>query len=371
MKQGASRLKSLPLLVAVFFLLFTCSSQQTAFAASERIQQTLFSSEIDDSVKIDIQLPDSYSRFPDQTYPVLYLLDGNFYFDYAAATTQMLSRGIQPFTPEFILVGISSRNRFRDFTATNAKVNNDGTPVESIYQTSGGADRFTLFLTETLRPKIEFNYRSNGFNMLFGHSFAGLYTLDLLLHQKADFNAWLIADPSLWWDNESLFHESPVLLQKDFEPTALFLGYTNSISIPPGIDTTLMADCNHEMATRLQTKSHAFYLETRFYSDCSHGSVVIPTFYDGLCFFFQGYSTNPKQVGFDLNTLLETYESISQKIHFQLIPQQSQLENLVRFFMRTTNTRETARQFLVYWQEQYPGSAGWKIYQQKLANSFN
>ncbi|RKD91012.1 alpha/beta hydrolase [Mangrovibacterium diazotrophicum] len=355
-------------IIHTFLLLFIWSSQQTAFAVSEGIHKTVFSPEINDSIRIDIQLPDSYERFPDQNYPVMYLLDGDFYFDYAAATSQMLSRGIQPFTPQFILVGISTNDRFRDFTPTNAKLNNDDTPVPPNYHVSGGADRFTQFLTTTLKPQIEANYRTNGFNMLFGHSFGGLYAMDLLLHQKAEFNAWLIADPSLWWDKEHLFRDREDLLKRTFKPTTVYIGYTNSISIPPGIDTTLMADCNRTMTEQLQATMKNFHLQTRFYPECSHGSVVIPTFYDGLCFFFEGYSINPKLEGFNLAMLLKTYQTISERIHFKLVPQQDQLETLVRFFMRTPQTRAQAKEFLNFWQEQYPQSNAWVKYSQKLSN---
>ena len=294
--------------VLVFFLLYLGSSLTAAFAISSRQQMMLYSQEINDSIKIDIQLPDSYARFPDQRYPLIYLLDGDFYFDYAAATLQILSRGIQPFTPEFILVGISSRNRFRDFTPTKAQVNNDGSPVPPNYHVSGGADRFSQFFQHVLQPKIESGYRTNGFKLLFGHSLTGLYAMNLLLKQQASFNAWLLADPSLWWDKELLFRQSPKWLQQAFKPINLYLGYASSISIPPGIDTTLMADCNKAMAQRLQTRFVRDNVATRFYPKCSHGSVVIPAFYDGLCFFFEGYSINPRLKNFDLSMLLGTYQ---------------------------------------------------------------
>ena len=350
----------------LFFLFSILAGLQILYSAPVSKELTIYSTEIDDSVFIRIQLPENYNKYSDQHYPVLYLLDGDFYFDYAVATSNLLSKGIQPFTPEFIIVGISSSNRFRDFTPSHATVNNDNSPVPSNYKISGHADQFSAFMANTLSPMIRKEYRNNGFSVIFGHSLAGLYVMDLLLHQKAYYNAWIIADPSLWWDKEKLFRESTDLLKQPFNARSVFMGYTHSTSIPPGLDTTLMYDCNLEMDKRLQKKTSEFNLKTQLYPNCSHGTVVIPTLYNGLCSLFEGYSIDPKQHEFNLQKLLNQYEITSERIHFHLIPQEAQLEILVRYFLRDIHTRSIAKEFLVFWIKNYPKSKGWIFFQQKF-----
>ncbi len=350
------------LLSGIFLLLSVSLYSQNS------IRYSTYAEEIGDSIAVQIQLPESYERFPDQHYPVLYLLDGEFYFDYATSTIRLLSQGIQPFCPQMIVVGITSKNRFRDFTPTQPSVNNDGSPLLPPYRNSGKADRFTQFLLKNLKPRIEADYRTNDFSLLFGHSFAGLYALDLLLHQKATFSACIIADPSVWWDQERIYKESDELIAQLKQPVNLYFASANSISVPPGIDTTLMADCNQALAAKLNQQAN-FNIRTKHYADCSHGSVVIPALYDGLCFLFEGMSTNPKQADFTLETYLQTYKELSMRLQQPIIPQQSHLEVLVRFFLQFKHDKEKAGEYYNYWRTQYPDSPAWAKFNSHLTTT--
>ena len=66
--------------------------------------------------------------------------------------------------PEFITVGIYNTNRDRDML-----------PVEIPERDSGGADKFLGFIEKELLPAINEEYRTTGYNLLYGASNAGIF----------------------------------------------------------------------------------------------------------------------------------------------------------------------------------------------------
>ena len=164
-------------------------------------QFTLFSSNTQQDYKIYIHLPASYSR-SDTTYPVIYGLDADIGFGMASDISKLLP--VRKEMPEVILVGIAygaypgqeGNNRMRDFTPTAV--------VE--YPTSGGAEKFFLFIRDELIPVIDSKYRTNSTDRtLSGASLSGLFSLYVLFQHPDVFKRYKISSPSLWWDNGVTF----------------------------------------------------------------------------------------------------------------------------------------------------------------------
>ncbi len=67
-----------------FSTLVACSSQENKKDNHDRNDSkasiTQFSEIVKDTFYINVQLPHAYSKNPDKSYPVVFLLDGNFYF---------------------------------------------------------------------------------------------------------------------------------------------------------------------------------------------------------------------------------------------------------------------------------------------------
>lgn len=114
----------------------------------------IFSESLSESRIINVSLPDNYQG-SDKAYPVLYVLDGEYVFTYAVGAVDFLSN---PFghLPKMIVVGIPNIDRNRDLFVT--------------LNPEDGYMKFLDFLESEVLPFINQNYRTNGFNILYGWS---------------------------------------------------------------------------------------------------------------------------------------------------------------------------------------------------------
>ncbi len=70
----------------------------------------------------------------------------------------------------------------------------------------GRAEDFFHFIEDEVKPLINKTYNVNKYNQtLVGHSFGGLFGLYVLFNHSDTFNRYVIASPSLWWDNGVIF----------------------------------------------------------------------------------------------------------------------------------------------------------------------
>ncbi|PSL45375.1 hypothetical protein CLV51_10477 [Chitinophaga niastensis] len=157
---------------------------------------------------LNIYLPEDYDKDTATTYPVVYLLDGsaNEDFVHIAGLVQFLTT-IKVMPPS-IVVGIANVDRKRDFTHPTT-VKKD----LKILPTSGGSQKFMLFIEKDLQPYIQQNYRTNAQKTIIGQSLGGLLATEILLKKPDLFDNYLIVSPSLWWNDESLLSEAKALLQ--------------------------------------------------------------------------------------------------------------------------------------------------------------
>ena len=109
-----------------------------------------------------ISLPASYARTK-QSYPVLYMTDGQAQFLHTLATTAFLARN--GLMPEVIVVAVGNTDRTRDLSPSH----------DPKAATSGGADRFLDFFEKELIPFVESEYRTAPLRIFAGHSLGGLF----------------------------------------------------------------------------------------------------------------------------------------------------------------------------------------------------
>ena len=152
-----------------------------------------------------VSLPASY-RQSQRSYPVLYLLDGNWHFPVVASQVRYLSEcgASDIIAPELIVVGIENVDRDKDFTPTHVP------EYEGMeFPTSGEADEFLEFMTRELIPFIDGSFRTVDHRVLGGWSFGGLFTIYSMMQTPDLFNAYLGISPSIWWEHELLLSEPP------------------------------------------------------------------------------------------------------------------------------------------------------------------
>ncbi|MCB2408772.1 alpha/beta hydrolase [Hymenobacter lucidus] len=174
---------------------------------------------------LNIYLPAGYDQEPTATYPVIYLLDGSADEDFIhiAGLAQYLNFPWINQLPKSIVVGIANVDRRRDLTfPTRNKEDLKQSP------TSGKSAAFIRFLEQEVQPYIRKTYRTNARRTLIGQSLGGLLAVEVLLKRPALFDTYLIASPSLWWDDESLLRQAPQLLRKPLPAgTTVFVAVGN------------------------------------------------------------------------------------------------------------------------------------------------
>jgi predicted alpha/beta superfamily hydrolase len=240
-------------------------------SAQPGIKDSIYSQIIGEERRLQIQLPVEYKPDSGQKYQVLYLLDGEWnaeLFQQVQAWSRQWG-----YTPPIIMVGVVNsypkgvNQRFRDLTPTAG-----GAGAAS---GAGGGPKLLSFLKNELIPYINKTYPSNGTNILWGHSLGGLFVLYALLTEPQLFDAYIAADPSVWWDNKFLIHYASGRLADVKQIKSLFI--TGRTGVPyheMGIDSFEMV-LQRGATAELQWKTVA-------YPDETHVSQQGKSAYDGL-----------------------------------------------------------------------------------------
>ena len=205
--------------ITIMVLLVLCPKMDAAFSQVKiekivRDEKVKFHSRaLDEDRTILIHLPNDYA-LSEKKYPVLYVLDAEFFFQQAISAVEFLSElkyiNVQPI-PQMIIVGIVNVDRNRDYTPTYAPKQPGGLR----YPTSGKADRFLEFLNTELFSFIDSNYKTEPFRVLSGWSFGGLLTVHAYFKHNHLFSAYLAISPSLWWDGDLYVKKTDTLLSQE------------------------------------------------------------------------------------------------------------------------------------------------------------
>lgn len=142
---------------------------------------------------------------PAAGYPLVYLLDGN------AALMELDERLLDSLTthgdaPVLVFIAddsalrIDAVGRSLDYTParySDGRVETD--PLDPQRRT-GGAAAFAQLIATRIRPQVEARVAVDRQRQtLWGHSYGGLFVLQVLLTQPQLFQHYVAVDPSLWW----------------------------------------------------------------------------------------------------------------------------------------------------------------------------
>jgi hypothetical protein len=201
--------------------------------------------------QISIGLPASYDYKPEQTFPTIYVLDGNLLFEMVVGATRMMQ--LCGTLPEVLVVGIGYPlegfygddfdqffvRRAQDLTSVvdrqyeqfvRARFKMGNVEIET-----GGAAQFLKFLAEELVPMIEAEYRVSSMDRtLLGHSTGGHFALYTLFQQPQAFEKYVVGSPSLGYGERALFAlENEYAAQHQDLPARLFLAIGEEEERPP------------------------------------------------------------------------------------------------------------------------------------------
>lgn len=267
--------------------------------------------------------------------PVVYLLDPEGHFN--TATEMIKELAVKGVLPEMIVVGITNTDRTRDLTPTHVgkELYHDkamGWNLEAM-KTSGGAENFTAFIEKELIPHIDSLYSTAPYRILIGHSFGGLMATNTLLNHSDLFNAYIVIDPSLWWDNQKLFKQvEKEFVNKKLDGKTVYMAVANVKPINMNVaqvrkDTAVTTV---HMRTNLQlndfltlNKQNNLRYSGKYYNDDDHGSVPIIATYDGLRFIFNQFKPhlpgNTKNTNVD-SVLTLHFNNLSKAMGYTVHP---------------------------------------------------
>jgi predicted alpha/beta superfamily hydrolase len=295
-----------------------------------------------------VSLPASYGTGA-RKYPVLYMTDGGAQLPHTAATAEFLARNGR--IPELIVVGINNTDRTRDLTPTRVVDQTfEGRPFH--FPTSGGADRFLSFIETEVIPEIEKRYRTQPYRVFAGHSFGGLFALHSLFSKPKLFNAWIAVSPTLIWDGDYIERRAREFVNgtKELNATLVFtLGDEEELKQP--------AERLKKLFERKKPKG--FDVTSFYFGTEDHGSVVMPSHYDGLRKVFEAWRfVAPRNA--DPRTLYaraeEHYAKVSKRAGYPVLVPEA-LTNVIGYQLLGAGHHNDAITVLRKNAEAYPQSA--------------
>jgi len=257
---------------------------------------SVYSDILKESREIYIQLPENYDPENSTKYPVIYILDGDVLLKAVETVYSFYYGG---FLPDMILVGISNgEHRTRDLT-TSKVTTRFGMPYT---EENGEADNFIRFIEKELIPFMEKKYAASDYRTLIGHSYGGLFTINMLVNHADLFENYIAIDPSLEWDDQQLLTQSEeVFRHKNFVGKSLFLSLAGVLHMQkPEVtidnvmedtsDYTLSARSNILFSKLAQENSqNGLRSRWKFYEQDYHGTIPLPSIMDGLIYLFDWY----------------------------------------------------------------------------------
>lgn len=285
------------------------------------------------------------------TYPVVYLLDGDAHFySVVGMIRQLSSVNGNTICPKMIVVGISNTNRTRDLTPTKGEL-----------EGSGGGENFISFIENELIPHINANYPTTAYRMFIGHSLGGLTVVNTLVNKPHIFNAYVAIDPSMFWNNKNLLHKiKRIGLNNKHDNKTLFLGIANTMRKDLNIRSVLKdttSETRHirailKLSSYLNTQRQAeLSFKGKYYENDDHGSVPLIATYDALRYIFSFYRfklqeedyTNPE---IDLlGKVEEYYKRISKEFGVEIKPDEHYVSRVGYILLRRKQFKKAAQFF--------------------------
>jgi predicted alpha/beta superfamily hydrolase len=332
--------------IALAYFLSSCAHPQPDTKVVIGNMASIHSKILNEDRKIWVHVPDDNGggNFAKEKYPVVYLLDGDAHFSSVVGMIEQLSTvNGNTVCPKMIVVGIPNTDRTRDLTPT--RVYGDPPYMDSsATKTSGGGEAFTGFIEKELMPYIDSLYPTAPYKVLIGHSFGGLTAMNTFIHHTRLFNAYIVIDPSMWWDKQKLLGEAKVdLAEKKYDGESLFLGIANTME--KGMDTARIKTDTNGMSRHIRSiltlrtyfkdnPNNGLRFNYKYYRDDDHGSVPLITEYDGLHFIFDFYKLSldfkaffdPKERP---DTLLSAhYRLVSDRLGYAVMPPEDLVNSL-------------------------------------------
>jgi predicted alpha/beta superfamily hydrolase len=245
----------------------------------------------DEPFSLFVRLPRNYLKNRKEKYPVIYLLDGNAYFDAVASSVDSFVKK-KTISVDPIVVGIGYANaylmdslRSRDYTFPAAL------PIDSS-NISGQGDNFYNFIKTKLVPYIDSAYRTDKANRtIMGHSLGGYFVLYALTRDFADtsvFTNFIAASPSIYYHDYYLVNE----IEKSVNREGNEKNFNAYLTLGELELLESQSEDFMEMAKMLADRT--VHTQAEVYRKLEHMGTAIPTFENGIKLFMSKQKVTKK-----------------------------------------------------------------------------
>jgi predicted alpha/beta superfamily hydrolase len=317
-------IKNLILFVTLLFLITPKLTFSAELNTGERVKLT--SVYLNEEREIQILLPESYGSNIGATYPVIYLMDGDYVFHGVSGMLDFMANKAQ-LIPDVILVAIADKGTdiYRQYMTPKGLT----APLKK--ENAGKAEQFLSFLTEEVKPYINSNYRTADNAILVGHSIGGLFVFNALLESPDSFEHFVSMSPSIWLNDHAIMVKAKSFIEKDkHKPTSLYLSL--------GDETRSGVYGVVQLLDEVQPKN--IHWDFSHYPNENHNSVGLVALRKDLKQIFKGWLISDKELENILSAeqLIKHYQRISLSLNInQAIPTPS-IKSAIRSFYRLNKT---------------------------------
>lgn len=231
---------------------------------------------------------------PPAKWPVVYLLDANWFFGMVTDMTRNMAWCGQ--TTDAIVIGIgypegddppesffgAALRRAIDFTPARderyEKLNGEWLkrPVQT-----GDGERFHQFIRNELIPLIEKDLRADPTRrILMGHSLGGLFGAFALLHEPELFDAYVLASPALGVANRFVFAQEEAYSKEHKSLKARV--HLSVAEFDEGVNDPYVGNMFHFAEVLKSRNYEGLTLTKQLFANLNHCEVVAPAFHAGL-----------------------------------------------------------------------------------------
>lgn len=148
-------------------------------------------------------IQDEELEMPADSMNLLILLDGDEYFGLARDVVNLYHFDEKILPTMVVALPSTMQSRWKYFTPTKAEPYPDSDQeTQQLFNSSGEFAAFVQFVKKELLPRLEREAKTKFTNKtIFGHSMGGLGALNFLLNENDFFDNYIIASPSVIWDN--------------------------------------------------------------------------------------------------------------------------------------------------------------------------
>lgn len=249
-------MRPLSTFVILCFVSILCIAQENNSLISIGVHHTIKSSVLNQDRTIQIYTPDGYSDST-QDYPVLYILDGQWFFVSGVAIQKALRA--PGAVPQMIVVGINNSNPLRRTLFSDEN------------------EKFTDFLINEVIHYIDSNYRTNKERVIFGWEAAAYYISELILDKSEVFNGAIITDGG---------YASADSVKKFSSEKDIYLFMANSRKDIYYIDST---EAFHDILN--QNNPENLIWKYSLFDDEVHETLAHLALYKGLRYYYHNYDS--------------------------------------------------------------------------------